>query len=530
VHERLGWRGLAFWTLVFCLHRAVVLWWGFDGAYYWEETYRLLIAEALWNGWSWPLLDLQADPYAGGSLVFSALTVPVVALAGPSLMGLKLVALAWSAAGLVAWTALVDRWWGRRAAHVFAFLFVAAPPLFVVYNLIAMGSHAEVVTLAGVQLLLGYRVLYGGKDSAGALAAWAAVAGAGVWFTYDAALPFVVCAALGVLNGTLPPRHWPALVAGFLVGFAPWIVTNVLSGGQGLEVVARTFQMGTGTGRSLGAALEYFSYLLWTGVPLGLRYPDIFAALTGGAPRRLLLAHLYFALYAASVVLVLGTGSARQRRARAAITSAPELPLILVFPFLLAILAVSDQVFLEQPRVPFFSFRLLVPFLPAVMAVIALAIPRVPRLAAGPSLALLAVIGTAGTVQALHAGAAARPRHVAEARAVGAQAAGHLLYYKHGPDLALLATRIDAMPRELHGPAWEGIGFSLAYHFPPDAPAPALVEHAQAVPPAFRSDAVRGMRMALGSGLPQVPPRPLTPNTPNVRAAIDSLDPQKPDQ
>jgi hypothetical protein len=86
------------------------------------------------------------------------------------------------------------------------------------------------------------------------------------------------------------------------------------------------------------------------------------------------------------------------------------------------------------------------------------------------------------------------------------------------------------MPRELHGPAWEGIGFSLAYHFPPDAPVPALVEHAQAVPPAFRSDAVRGMRMALGSGLPQVPPRPPTSNTPNVHAAIDSLDPPKSDQ
>jgi len=116
VSERLGWRGVVLWTLAFCLHRAAVLWWGFNGVFYWEETYRLLVAEALLERWHLPLLDLQADPYAGGSLVFSALAVPAVAIGGPSIFGLKLVALLWSAAGLAAWTALVDRYWGRRAA------------------------------------------------------------------------------------------------------------------------------------------------------------------------------------------------------------------------------------------------------------------------------------------------------------------------------------------------------------------------------------------------------------------------------
>src|SRR5262249_53454761 len=150
--------------------------------------------------------------------------------------------------GFVAWTALVDRWWGRRAAHLFAFLFVCGPPLLVVYNLIAMGSHAEVVTLAGLQLLLAYPCLYAETRSPATPFVWGIVAGFSTWFTYVGILPFAVCVAVGVLGGTLPPRRLAVLAAGFAVGFAPWIVTNVASGGRGLDVLARTFQAGTAPG------------------------------------------------------------------------------------------------------------------------------------------------------------------------------------------------------------------------------------------------------------------------------------------
>lgn len=530
MHERLGWRELAWWTLAFCLHRLAVLWWGFDGTYYWEETYRLLIAEALWHGWSWPLFDLQADPYAGGSLFFSLLTAPVVALVGPSLIGLKLVALAWSAVGFVAWTALVDRWWGRRAAHVFAFLFVTAPPLFVVYNLIAMGSHAEVVTLAGVQLLLAYRVLYGAR-TAPALVAWGVGTGASIWFTYVAALPFVVCVAIGLLTGALPPRAWPALAAGFLAGLSPWIAANAVSGGRGLEVVGTTLQVGRDSGRSFGAVLEYLGYLVWTGVPLGLRYPDVFAAITGGAPRRLLLAHLYFAVYAGSVAVLVWTMIARRARDRPGDgTATVELPLLALFPLFLVVLAASNQVFLEYDRVPFLSFRLLVPFLPVVMAVIAIALARVPPVIRSGALLLLGALGAASTVHVLQAGAAGRAEYVAGARVVGAHAAGHLLYYKHGPDLPLLRERVDAMPSELRASAWEGVGFSLAYHFPADRSPHELLGRLDAVPAEYRANAMHGMRLALGPGLPQVNPRPPMENTSALRNAVGSLDPPKPDQ
>ncbi len=524
MHDGLGWRTFALWTLAFCVHRLAVLWWGFNGVFYWEETYRLLVSEAIWQRWPWPILDLQADPYAGGSLVISTLAVPVVAVLGPSLIGLKLVALAWNALGLVAWMALIHRWWGRVAAQIFAFLFIFAPPLFVTYNLIAMGSHAEVLTLVGVQLLLGYRYLYGDR-STHALLAWAASAGFGTWFTYDSILPFLACVAVGIVGGTLPFRRWLPLVGGFLLGFAPWIVTNVASGGRGLDVVLRTFRLDAGANaRSLGRILESMRYLVQTGIPLGLQFPKVFASFTGETQRYLPAADVYCVLYVASWIAVAWKCFASATRARPWVETSPELPLLLLFPALVPLLAVSDQVFLENELVPFFSFRVLVPFLPAVFGVLAIAAARLPTKPRCAMLVAFACVGIIGTTHELAAGSSERAPLAARASALGAQAAGHLLYYKHTIDVALIAERIRVMPAELQAPAWEGFGFSLAYHDPPERPIATFIQIVMQVPPPSRADVVRGIRTALGPGMEQVKPRPPSPHTAALLTAVISIE------
>ena len=536
--ERLGLRGVGWWTLAFCMHRAAVLWWGFDGLFYWEETYRLLVAEALWQGWGWPILDLQADTYQGGSLGTSILATPMVALVGPSIIGLKLLALLVSTLGFVSWTILVDRIWGRRVAHLFAFLFVFGPPIFVIYNLIAMGSHAEVVTLGGLQLLLAYGYLHGPTRSHAILVAWGVTAGFGTWFAYLSFLPFAVCVAVGLAAGALPARRSAMLAAAFLIGFSPWIVTNILSGGRGLEIVARTFHAGPSASPRLpGSYWPMLDYLVKTGLPLGLRFPEVWHRLTGGTARRLLLAHVYFGFYALAWGSLLagaavtawrhGTGGATRARAFA---RRPELPLLLLFPIFVTLLAGSDHVFLEAERAPFLPFRVLVPLLPPVMVVLAVWTTRLPTTWRWPVTIALALIGFAGTAKVLAAGASERPRLAATARALGAEAAGHLLFYKHGTDMALLIERITAMPDELRGPAFAGVGFSLAYHLPPSASVDRFVELLRQVPPAWRPDAVRGVRLALGPGMEQVKPVPPSERTQAMLAAANSLDPPKPDQ
>jgi len=535
VDERLGWRRVAGWTIAFCLHRTMVLWFGFNGAFYWEETYRLLMAEALSQHWQWPLLDVQADPYAGGSLVFAALAAPFVALLGPSLMGLKMMAILWSALGFVAWTTLVDRYFGLWPAFVFAFLFVFGPPLFIVYNLIAMGSHAEVMTLAGIQIWLAYRYLYDETHSRAGLFLWAAVAGVGTWFTYTAALPFAACLLIALVAGVLPPRQWPVPAAGFLLGFAPWIVTNVANGAQGLDVLTRTFGL-DGSAAAAGSAtyVQTVRYLVTKGIPLGLRFPELTITLPGeDHVRPLVLGQAYCVLaalgaIALAVARLLRTGVGFRVRRLAA--TCPEAPLLVMFPLFVLVLGATDHIFLVIDRVPFFAFRLMVPFLPALMAVIAIAVGRLPTWPRAALLILLGCLGGAGTFQVLAAGASERPRLSADARALGAEAAGHLLYYKHGADLPRLTERIDAMPEELRSAAFQGVGFSVAAHYPATEPVAGFVTQLRDVPAAYRSDAVGGARLALGPGMAQVLPRTPSAQTDALRAALDDLDPPKPGQ
>jgi hypothetical protein len=140
----------------------------------------------------------------------------------------------------------------------------------------------------------------------------------------------------------------------------------------------------------------------------------------------------------------------------------------------------------------------------------------------------LGLIGLTGTASVFTTGSSDRSHLAVEARTIGAEATGHLLYYKHGTDMALLAERIAAMPEDLRGPAFAGVGFSLAYHFPQSEPLDHFVGLLTQVPAALRADAVRGIRTALGPGMAQVRPLASSPRTLAMLSAANSLDPPKP--
>jgi hypothetical protein len=101
---------------------------------------------------------------------------------------------------------------------------------------------------------------------------------------------------------------------------------------------------------------------------------------------------------------------------------------------------------------------------------------------------------------------------------------GHLLYYKHGSAMPLLNQRVAAMPEELRPAAYEGIGFSVAYHYPEGAAVADIATVMMQVPPPYRDDAVRGVRIALGPGMEQVRAVPVSPRTRALLDAVESLD------
>ena len=520
---------LLWWVAAFVLHRAAVIAFAFDGVFFWEEAYRLLVAEALRGGWNIPLHDLQADPYAGGSLVFSALAAVVTSVTGSSLVALKGVALAWSALGLWLWLLAADRVFGRTVAHALGFVWLAAPPIFVVFNVIALGSHSDTVTLSGLQLLLMYRYLDDPGRAGSRLVAWMAAAGLGLWFSYASALPIAAFTTYALLAGALPPRRWPAAALGFAVGFSPWIAYNLASGGS-LDVVAKTFTGGDPARGYLANLLD----LTVHGTPVALYFRDI--GIPGDVKvSRDFFSYPYLAVYAVSWAAMMlspllriaraaaRAGASRLAAVRAVIADCPELPVLVLFPLFLMVIAASNQQFNDYGVVRYITFRILVPALPSLFFAVALAASRARGPLRGAVFVAYAATALVGSGQLLADGNNGREAREAEARDFGAEAMGHLLVFKHGTE-PVFRERIDALPPELRARAWRGVGYNLTALYGTDrrdSPSSELTAALSAADPAYRTSVIEGARLAVGPGLFQVAPRVVASHREELVAAID---------
>ena len=505
---------LLLWVLGFVLHRALVLELGFDGIFFWEESFRLLMAEALWEGWGLGVADLQADPYAGGSLVIAALVAPLIPLGLATLTGLKWVALVWAAAGLVLWWSVMDRYFGRPAAHLFALCYVAAPPLFVTYNLIAMGSHAETVTLSAAQFLLMLRYVEAPERRGRTLLGWMALAGLSIWFTYVSALTFLVCLAYALFSGALPPRRWAEALAAFAVGLLPWFAYNLNAGWAGLQVLDRAF--GAGSGLDKGT-LVTLARLGSGGLPLALRF-DAAA-----------LAWVYYIAFIAAWLLVAlrcwrrltAAGSPRLRVSRC-----PESPLLALFPVLVVVIAMSNHDFNPWGVVPFLSFRIFVPAMPLMFFVLAVAAAGLNSRGRAAGAVVIVLLGAVTTMQLTTSGHQGKGDAEVRARATGAEAMGHLLVYRQGANMAYINTRAAAVEETLRPAVYRGVGFGLAYlrgssdeHEPES-----IIGDVMAAPERYRANLKAGIATALGPGLAQVRPLPASPRTKRMATALAKAD------
>ena len=513
------------WLAGFVALRGLVVWFAFDAVFFWEEAYRLLVAEALLSGWDIPVHDLQADPYAGGSLVLSILAVPAVALFGSSMAALKGVAIVWSAAGLLVWFYTIDRFFGRSPAHVFAGLWVLSPPLFTIYNVVAMGSHAETVTLAGLQTLFLLRFVCGERQRSADLLAWMIVAGLSIWFTYVSAVTFLVYALYALAAGVLPVRRWPLAAAGLLLGLAPWLVHNALTAGAGLAVLGPTFQPLVPTGMNYPQTL--LQLVTW-GLPVALQFRDVTVSAVGTVLARELPAYLYWVIvWAAWGFCMLRAGRSVRGSADTsmALRDFPELALlalVAVFPLLIA---ASSHGFNELGVVPFLSFRILVPAFPVVFLAPALAVGMIGPKARNAVLGALLVVGVLGNAQLLTAPVGIWTEAGRDPRILGSQAMGHLLVYKHADDLDTILERVGALPTELRSASLEGVGFQLAYlyGFGHGYPEGSLRADLLALEAEQRSAVIDGIQTALGPGTSQVRPVPESTRTSEIVGLLEEL-------
>jgi hypothetical protein len=295
-----------------------------------EELYRGTIAREVLEGLHAPLWSYQADHYSGGSLVVGLLAAPAIALFGPRLFALKLVAIAFAAATAAVAVQFLARRYGVRAALAGAVLFVMPPPGLVQLQSLAKGFHTEspLFTLASLSALFAF--VYDGRRRRWLFAA-AFAGGLGVSFTPIAALGLVGVVVTWLVVERGRPRGADALIfaLGVGVGMAPALVYVAAHGlAPGPPSLAEVF---SGTAEPFAVRLAKIparvAKLIVLALPLSAGFPDL------GRIPGLMLSSLYAALAygAAAILLAREPGQVRGRGPAARLLALPAAVFVVIY-------------------------------------------------------------------------------------------------------------------------------------------------------------------------------------------------------
>ncbi len=217
---------LAGWIVAFVVVRAVLLLAFCDVFAYLEEYEKAAAGKAMLDGLGLAHHQLAYHPYEGGGFVVSHLDALMFALAGPSVLSVKLVALLLGAVLLGVGWKLCERAGGAAAARAFAALYVLAPGSVQQNSLLALGIHYHALIFVGALLWAVLSVLDGGAQRRGLWLASGLIAGFGVFFSYQLGLTVLVALGAGVFVAHREGRSvalrglgWAS--AGAIVGAAP---------------------------------------------------------------------------------------------------------------------------------------------------------------------------------------------------------------------------------------------------------------------------------------------------------------------
>lgn len=188
---------LAAWIGLFVVARLALVLSYADVFAYLEEFEKAAAGKAMLDGLGLAHHKLAYHPYEGGGFVVSHLDALAFLAIGPSVLAVKLVAVALGSLLLVVGWSLCARAGGRAAARVFALLYVFAPASIQQNSLLALGIHYHALIFVGAVLLGVLALLHGGVQRRGVWIATGFAAGSGLYFSYQLVLTVVVaCAAL----------------------------------------------------------------------------------------------------------------------------------------------------------------------------------------------------------------------------------------------------------------------------------------------------------------------------------------------
>jgi hypothetical protein len=247
-----------------------------DVFFYGDELEKGAAGKALLDGLGSALGHhrLAYHYYEGGGFAVSALDALAFALVGQNLLALKLVALAFDLAILLAGASLARRAFGARAAAAFALLYVLAPESVQKNALLALGIHWQALLFCLVVLDRGGRIALEGDARRANWVAAGLAGGFGTYFNWGVA-PAVAYAALAILvlrRRALATRGALLGVLAFALGLAPlaWMASRV--GAEVLDIHGAEL-LGGERGRRLGAELAAFFRSVYAGrTPLDLLF------------------------------------------------------------------------------------------------------------------------------------------------------------------------------------------------------------------------------------------------------------------
>ena len=185
-----------------------------------EELYRGALAQAWVEGAPvWPGEAPQVE-HLRGSLLVSALAVPLFAALGPTTFALRQSGLIFHLAGLLLFMLLAHRLFGRRAALLAGALFVLAPPALAKIAALSYGDHMESVPFVCAAALAMYAWL---EERRSALLAGLALGLAMSWHAQArlAALVLLAVAVAAAPRRLLGREGGLGLLPGLLLGLMP---------------------------------------------------------------------------------------------------------------------------------------------------------------------------------------------------------------------------------------------------------------------------------------------------------------------
>ncbi|MDF1837360.1 MAG: hypothetical protein P1V35_05795 [Planctomycetota bacterium] len=205
-----------------------------------EEEARVNVAMDLVQGPVVPLIDYQYANYCGGSLVVSLMLAPMVAVLGPNIWTLRLLALGFHLVGLICIFMVLDRWASRRAAIFGGVLWALAAPGFVINTMVVWGTHVESNIVALCTLWLFMHIHSTENKVPLKRGLLGLLQGLNVYIGYQAVLHLCMLAFFDLHPKRFPkPKALAAQVAGFAIGFSPWLWYNLRNNWAGLEIYGK---------------------------------------------------------------------------------------------------------------------------------------------------------------------------------------------------------------------------------------------------------------------------------------------------